>query len=213
VRVSSAVTVCARGSVVLTGGSLTIPRSTITDANGIYSIASISTSTTPPTQGENLEPQVTYTLTIRPGDVAAYTTSSPYEAPGMSDNNPSTDSNFVPFAFGTPSELFQDAFRATGLNDTTQDGGFVPELLLGDFVWIDYNGNGCVRASVRSVRVCDVLRRLQDAGEPGIAGVAIQLFPGNSNATSLATTTTAADGSYHFSSRNVTLVCWCTAVF
>ena len=47
---------------------------------------------------------------------------------------------------------------------------------IGDFVWEDLNRNG-----------------LQEAGEPGIAGVTVTL-----SGTSSATTTTAADGSYHF---------------
>ncbi len=51
---------------------------------------------------------------------------------------------------------------------------------LGDFVWVDLNGNGC-----------------QDAGEPGLPNVTVTLFRGNG--TQVAQTTTGADGKYLFS--------------
>jgi uncharacterized repeat protein (TIGR01451 family) len=50
---------------------------------------------------------------------------------------------------------------------------------IGDFVWNDLNGNG-----------------IQDAGEPGLAGVAVQLLDGNGNP--LAATTSDAGGAYRF---------------
>ena len=54
-----------------------------------------------------------------------------------------------------------------------------PPAALGDFVWHDLNKNG-----------------IQDAGEPGIAGVTVKLFDCASN--QLATTTTSASGLYLF---------------
>jgi hypothetical protein len=54
---------------------------------------------------------------------------------------------------------------------------------LGDFVWLDENQNG-----------------LQDAGEPGLPGVQVILEQATGNTfVPVATTTTAADGYYHFS--------------
>src|SRR4051812_28852371 len=50
---------------------------------------------------------------------------------------------------------------------------------VGDFVWSDLNANG-----------------IQDAGEPGLAGVALQLYRSNNSLVS--TTTTDADGRYRF---------------
>ena len=55
-----------------------------------------------------------------------------------------------------------------------------PPAALGDFVWHDLNKNG-----------------IQDAGEPGIAGVTVRLF--DCASTQLATTTTNASGLYLFS--------------
>ncbi|HEX7308384.1 SdrD B-like domain-containing protein [Lentzea sp.] len=58
--------------------------------------------------------------------------------------------------------------------DPTIDAGLRPPNKIGDFVWSDTNKNG-----------------LQDAGEPGVAGVTVKLSTG-------ATTTTDADGKYEF---------------
>jgi hypothetical protein len=54
---------------------------------------------------------------------------------------------------------------------------------VGNFVWFDSNKNG-----------------IQDAGEPGIGGVTVTLFSSSSEA--IATTQTAADGSYLFANMN-----------
>src|SRR5579871_572978 len=63
--------------------------------------------------------------------------------------------------------------------DTTIDFGFPPRnAAIGDFVWKDLTGNG-----------------IQDAGEPGIPGVTVNISgPGGFTAS----TTTDANGAYHF---------------
>ena len=66
-----------------------------------------------------------------------------------------------------------------GENDPTWDAGLIPLASIGDFVWSDLNADG-----------------IQDAGEPGIGGVTVDLYDGGGNF--VATTTTAADGSYGF---------------
>jgi hypothetical protein len=71
----------------------------------------------------------------------------------------------------------------------TVDFGFTPTLRLGNLVWKDFDNNG-----------------LRDAGEPGVDGVAVELFRDlNSNNTldgadgaALATQTTAGGGLYQF---------------
>ena len=63
--------------------------------------------------------------------------------------------------------------------ELTIDFGFYGDLRLGSTVWLDDNGDGD-----------------QDAGEPGIAGVEVQLMDDNGNV--IATTTTDADGTYLF---------------
>lgn len=61
----------------------------------------------------------------------------------------------------------------------TADVAILTPASIGDFVWEDTNGNG-----------------IQDAGEPGIAGVTVHLYTGGG--TLVATTTTNASGEYLF---------------
>lgn len=59
------------------------------------------------------------------------------------------------------------------------DAGVVPALRIGNFVWSDLNGNG-----------------IQNVGEPGLAGITVNLY--NNTMTLLASTTTNAAGNYGF---------------
>ncbi len=68
---------------------------------------------------------------------------------------------------------------AAGANKTDVDFGYRGTGSVGDRLWLDTNANG-----------------VQDAGEQGIVGTTVQLFDGGNNL--IATTTTAADGIYHF---------------
>jgi protocatechuate 3,4-dioxygenase beta subunit len=70
-------------------------------------------------------------------------------------------------------------FLRPGLCDRTVDAGFYRPARLGDFVWEDLNQNG-----------------QQDANEPGIEGVTVNLKDENNNV--IDTTTTDADGFYIF---------------
>ncbi|AEI48781.1 SdrD B-like domain-containing protein [Runella slithyformis] len=89
------------------------------------------------------------------------------------------DSDFEP----TGANLtFTFTTGTAGQNNFKADAGFAPKLgSLGDFVWKDLNNNG-----------------RQDAGEPGIPGVVVQLL--NSIGTVLATDTTNSNGLYTFDS-------------
>jgi SdrD B-like domain/Secretion system C-terminal sorting domain len=77
---------------------------------------------------------------------------------------------------GVGTRVFADV-NAEG-NNYNFDFGFSQRASLGDRVWRDDNANG-----------------LQDAGEPGVAGISVQLFNG---ATLIATTVTDAYGNYQF---------------
>jgi hypothetical protein len=68
----------------------------------------------------------------------------------------------------------------SGENDLTWDAGLYQSASIGDFVWHDLNGNG-----------------IQDAGEPGVPNVTVNLLDCAGNV--LATTTTDANGLYLFS--------------
>ena len=67
----------------------------------------------------------------------------------------------------------------SGETDLTWDAGLYQPATIGDFVWNDLNGNG-----------------IQDAGEPGIPGVIVNLEDCAGHV--LATTNTAANGLYQF---------------
>ena len=68
---------------------------------------------------------------------------------------------------------------AAGQNRTDVDFGYRLNGSVGDRVWFDGNGDG-----------------VQDAGEPGINGVTVQLLDAGGNV--IATTTTSGDGGYAF---------------
>ncbi len=76
-------------------------------------------------------------------------------------------------------EATEDGSWADSTSNLTVDFGFVGELRLGSTVWLDSNGDGD-----------------QDAGEPGIAGVEVQLLDDAGNV--IATTVTDVDGYYVF---------------
>ncbi len=103
------------------------------------------------------------------------TTLPPTDSPTVSNapgSTPANDSN------GSPASVT----LATNLSvDETIDFGYVPPCtgIIGDFVWNDLNGNG-----------------IQDAGEPGIPGVIVNLY--GPNHVFITSTTTDANGAYHF---------------
>ena len=66
-----------------------------------------------------------------------------------------------------------------GEQDSTWDAGLAPYASLGDFVWVDLNGDG-----------------IQDPGEPGIEDIWVNLYDSNGNF--IATTSTDANGYYIF---------------
>gem|GEM_PF-1257973 len=88
--------------------------------------------------------------------------------------NGATDSDADPLTGRTGSITL-----ASGEIDLSVDAGFYRPASLGDLVFNDLNQNG-----------------QQDTGEPGIAGVTVQLLSGNGNV--LLTTTTDAGGVYSF---------------
>jgi uncharacterized repeat protein (TIGR01451 family) len=75
--------------------------------------------------------------------------------------------------------LTQTFSLASGEVNTTIDAGLYQPGSVSDFVWVDTNQNG-----------------IQDAGEPGLAGVTVNLYDSADNL--IATTTTDASGNYIF---------------
>ena len=132
------------------------PVTTTTDGSGLYSFT-------------GLKPGDYKVMFVQP---AGFTEVSPLDAGG--DDNADSDAD--------PNNGLMSAVvnLSPGENDTSLDAGFYNLASLGDFVWLDEDGDG-----------------IQDAGENGIGGVVVNLLDGNMNF--LDTTTTAADGSYDFS--------------
>jgi uncharacterized repeat protein (TIGR01451 family) len=104
-------------------------------------------------------------------------------------SNIPTGYEFSPQDQGGDDAVDSDANPATGQtvttnltpgeNDVTWDAGLVPLASLGNFVWLDTNGNG-----------------IQDGGETGVPGVTVELLDLGNNV--VATDTTDANGFYLF---------------
>ena len=118
-----------------------------------------------------------YAFAVPPGTyTVAASAPSGYTATATGKGTTATDSNPSPSAT-TPGTL------TAGGSDLTLDFGFYQPVSIGDFVWQDVNGNG-----------------VQDAGEPGLAGVTLTLIGTSAAGKSInATTTTDANGHYSFS--------------
>lgn len=79
--------------------------------------------------------------------------------------------------------LIENINLISGIDDLSNDVGLVSGVTIGDFVWNDLNANG-----------------IQDAGEPGLANVNIQLSGIDFNGTAVnLNTTTDQNGAYSFS--------------
>jgi hypothetical protein len=104
----------------------------------------------------------------------------------MQGSNVNIDSNGVLTASGvwavvnTPATLSTLATSASSLLLLSYDFGFTPPVSIGDFVWVDTNGNG-----------------LQDANEPGVANVQITVAR-VSDKTIVGAITTNATGNYNY---------------
>lgn len=122
-------------------------------------------------QFTDLTPGISYTLGLTPP--VGYILSTPDQ--GGNDN---LDSDFNPTTFRTPSFTVN-----TNTVNLSFDGGLqvtpVTRAAVGDRVWHDLNNDG-----------------LQTAGEPGVAGVTVELF--TSSAVLVASQTTDAFGNYMF---------------
>ena len=105
----------------------------------------------------------TYTVTVDTSTLPA----GYFASPTLVGGDTAKDSN-VNGGGTTPS------FLPGGSSDLTVDFGYFQKVAIGDFVWNDLNANG-----------------IQDVGEPGIAGVKVNLSNGDS-------TTTDVNGHYSF---------------
>jgi hypothetical protein len=147
-------------TVVLKNGDGTQLGTTTTDADGKYLFDKLPDGTY----------QVCFDVKALPAAVADYLLTKPNAGDDTkdSDADPATGcTEPVQLTLDNPENL-------------TLDAGLVPPVnRLGDFVWIDTNGDG-----------------LQAEGEPGVPGVPVVVK--NAEGTQVSTTTTDADGKYLF---------------
>ncbi|MDD4340779.1 MAG: SdrD B-like domain-containing protein, partial [Kiritimatiellae bacterium] len=113
---------------------------------------------------------------VRPGTYSVgFTAPAGYQFTAADIGNDATDSD-ADLATGETVPIT----LTSGQTNLSVDAGFYQPVSLGDFTWVDTNGNG-----------------QQDAGEPGLAGVVVRLYDAASNVT--ATTTSSVAGAYAFS--------------
>ncbi|MEI6073970.1 MAG: SdrD B-like domain-containing protein [Verrucomicrobiota bacterium] len=94
---------------------------------------------------------------------------------------------YQPGGLGTAAFSATNITLTSGQDNFVQDFGFTAPVTIGNYVWVDANGNG-----------------LKDGGETNLPGVRVVLYQTNSVLgvlTAVATNTTAADGSYLFTNQ------------
>lgn len=163
----------ANGDTVKIGG---FPYQSITDSSGVYNFY-------------GLTPNTDYI--IRLDDAANFIANgplTPYSLTSQNSGNDAADSDAVlGNNAGTDGSNDPEITAAsTGDAEThtsTYDFGFTKPVNIGDFVWIDADGNG-----------------QQDEGEPGYEGINVELF--DENGVSQGTTTTGEGGQYSFTDRS-----------
>ena len=136
-----------------------------TDGNGFYEFIDLA----PLTAGEGYTVTVDATSTALDGHVPTLTGAGTLTTDSSNGSATST------------------TLTVNGSSDTSLDFGFIPTVAVGDFVWVDTNGDG-----------------VQSAGEPGIHGVQLAITDSNGDPVDdvlgapVAAATTDADGEYAF---------------
>lgn len=142
-------------------------KETVTDENGYYAFT-------------DLEPSTGYILEF-PTAIEIDGVTWPLTQPGQgdpgSDSNAATDTGRA--SVTTPATGANSAKPGEADNPTIDAGYVVPLVSVGDYVWLDTNGNG-----------------IQDAGEKPVPGVVVTLLDADGNV--VKTTTTDANGYYSF---------------
>eukprot|EP01125_Pyxidicula_operculata_P005028 TRINITY_DN1851_c0_g1_i10.p1 TRINITY_DN1851_c0_g1~~TRINITY_DN1851_c0_g1_i10.p1 ORF type:complete len:5571 (-),score=1863.18 TRINITY_DN1851_c0_g1_i10:137-16849(-) len=144
--------------------------STTTDANGMVSFEVMP----------NTDYRVVVDSDKNPTTLGSYVTTLPNQG-----NNDSIDSDSVPSVNTTNNHVLSvlDVSVST-TSVTNNDFGFRPSLTLGDYVWVDRNGDG-----------------VQQSNETGLAGVVVSLYKQSSSGAFdllVDTTTTDSNGKYMF---------------
>ena len=147
---------------------------TVTDADGFYWFD----------EADGLVAGNDYQLRVDLNDAALTGMElSPRDAEGVTNNHPVEDTSDSDADDGVTASGYATILLTTPLSGTNPSfdfGFFTPSVTIGDYVWIDEDGDG-----------------VQDASETnGVAGVQVVLY--DTNGTALATNTTDASGHYLF---------------
>ena len=138
--------------------TIILSTTTSTDSSGLYRFAGL--------------PEGDYVVQVVTSTLPAFATSATYDPDRLTVCSDSSRPSDPPCDASTGVSL------SAGGTFLSADFGFRPDSVVGDYVWLDMNGNG-----------------LQDSGEYGIGGVVITLTqPGGG----VVTTTTDSDGYYSF---------------
>jgi Tol biopolymer transport system component/protocatechuate 3,4-dioxygenase beta subunit len=150
----------------------TLVGTTVTDANGVYSFPNLALG--------NYEVRVLTSDPDFPTSIATQTSDR---------DNFNTD-----LAIGNPSANRSGTISLTAGNFmvTDADFGYLPVGIIGNRLWINNNRNA-VGGGIAPGEAADG----ESAGEPGIPNVTVNLYLAGSN-TLIASTSTAADGTYLF---------------
>jgi hypothetical protein len=156
------------------GGTLTHLATTFTDSTGHYLFSNLC----PGDYTVSFTSPAGYTHTV-------FNASTCGTAPGMPPDRNELNSKCNCTGVSSPCNVCVTLTTANP-NNLNVDCGYIPPCTgqIGDYVWSDNNGNGC-----------------QDAGEPGIPGVQVDLYQGTCGGTltHVATTMTDSTGHYLFS--------------
>jgi len=116
---------------------------------------------------------------VRVNVSSSYTFTTSYVNGASFQGNSRVATSHVTQSWTTGTTAAIDLSVSTGVVDIGEDFGLFLWSDIGDFVWNDLNANG-----------------IQEAGEPGVAGVTVVLADQNGN--TLAQSVTDANGMYHF---------------
>ncbi|MDH3648574.1 MAG: carboxypeptidase regulatory-like domain-containing protein [Saprospiraceae bacterium] len=137
------------------------------DGNGTYTGVSVFTDLDGMYSFDNLEPGAYMVEIVYPAGLSISPLNQGSDDSVDSDFNPTTDRSGI-YTLGS------------GETDLTADAGLYREASLGNYVWIDSNGNG-----------------IQDSGEMPIQGVIVTLYDGNGSQVG-SSMTTDNNGAYSF---------------
>ncbi|WP_460984246.1 SdrD B-like domain-containing protein, partial [Spirosoma fluminis] len=156
----------------IVSGVATLVASTTTNASGEYYFRSTTVT--------GLVPNAEYQIRVALNQFATPTTIT---VPNAGSDDLADSDAFLQTIGGVPTAVVSLTTGDYGENNHSYDIGFIRQpASIGDFVFEDLNRNG-----------------IQDAGEPGIQGVTVQLLDGSGNAVAgVAPTTTNASGFYSF---------------